>query len=338
MTRARNALIDLSATPYYHLIARCVRRAFLCGEDKYSGKNFDHRREWLVERMKLLSSVFSIEIAAYAIMSNHYHLVVKVNKQTALDWSDDEVIRRWYQLYNGDSLVDRYISGEVLDDAKMNFFNEIVAKWRLRLYDISWYMKNLNEFIAKEANKEDNCTGKYWEGRYKSQALLDESTLLSCMAYVDLNPIRANMANTLEESNFTSIQERLLHFKAQIKNSKKAQLNPSQNIPQKGDRADISQPAELKPFGGEYIAGSIPFSLLDYLELVDWSGRHVHPKKKGYISHSIPRVLVALNIEETVWLRQVIRFRRQYANFAGSKQALSRQAAKNDVKWYKGAG
>ncbi|MBQ4848459.1 transposase, partial [Pseudoalteromonas sp. MMG005] len=107
MTRARNALIDLSATPYYHLIAGCVRRAFLCGEDKYSGKNFDHRREWLVERMQLLSSVFAIEIAAYAIMSNHYHLVVKVNKQTALDWSDDEVIRRWYQLYNGDSLVDR---------------------------------------------------------------------------------------------------------------------------------------------------------------------------------------------------------------------------------------
>ncbi|MBE0368175.1 hypothetical protein PAUR_a1723 [Pseudoalteromonas aurantia 208] len=127
MTRARNALIDLSATPYYHLIARCVRRAFLCGEDKYSGKNFDHRREWLVERMKLLSSVFAIEIAAYAIMSNHYHLFVKVNKQTALDWSDDDVIKRWYQLYNSDLLVDRYVSEEVLDNATMTFFNEIVS-------------------------------------------------------------------------------------------------------------------------------------------------------------------------------------------------------------------
>ncbi|MDK2597443.1 transposase, partial [Pseudoalteromonas sp. P94(2023)] len=91
MTRARKALIDLSSTSYYHLIARCVRRAFLCGEDKYTGKNFDHRRTWLVERVKLLSRVFAIEIAAYAIMSNHYHLVVNVNRQQALSWSDNEV-------------------------------------------------------------------------------------------------------------------------------------------------------------------------------------------------------------------------------------------------------
>ena len=114
MTRARKSLIDLTATPYYHLIARCVRRAFLCGDDKYTGQNFDHRREWLVERVKQLSHIFAIEIAAYAIMSNHYHLVVKVNKQQALEWSEEQVINQWYQLYKGNSLIDRYISGECL--------------------------------------------------------------------------------------------------------------------------------------------------------------------------------------------------------------------------------
>ena len=71
MTRARQQLIDLSATPYYHVISRCVRRAYLCGEDKLTGKNFNHRRQWLVDRVKLLSDVFAIDIAAYAIMSNH---------------------------------------------------------------------------------------------------------------------------------------------------------------------------------------------------------------------------------------------------------------------------
>ena len=305
MTRARKSLIDLASTPYYHLIARCVRRAFLCGDDQYTGKNFDHRRTWLVERMKRLSGVFAIEIAAYAIMSNHYHLVVKVNKEHALTWSDDEVIQRWYQLYNGDSLVDRYLKCEQLDDASLFFFNEIIEKWRARLYDISWYMKNLNEYIAREANKEDNCTGKYWEGRYKSQALLDEAAILSCMAYVDLNPIRARIATDLENSDFTSIQERIQHYQcaqSQIKNKK----------------TDDKQPHQLLKFGNNAEPNTLPFKLLDYLELVDWSGRHIDPKKRGHISKNISKILVSLNIEEAVWLNAIQHFRKQYANFAGS--------------------
>jgi len=244
MTRARKNLIDLASTSYYHLIARCVRRAFLCGDDKYTGKNFDHRREWLVERIKLLSSVFAIEIAAYAIMSNHYHLVVNVNRKQALDWADSEVIERWYRLYNGHALVDSYLKGEQLDNASLVCFNEIIAKWRERLYDISWYMKNLNEYIAREANKEDSCTGKYWEGRYKSQALLDETALLSCMAYVDLNPIRANMAGTLEDSDFTSIQERIAQLTAFTKNT----VQTNNRSKQKDSVQDQSQPSQLKPF------------------------------------------------------------------------------------------
>ena len=259
MTRARKNLIDLASTSYYHLISRCVRRAFLCGNDKYTGKNFDHRRAWLVERIKLLSSVFAIEIAAYAIMSNHYHLVVNVNRRQALDWSDDEVIKRWYQLYNGHVLVDRHLKGEQLDKSSLLFLNEIIDKWRERLYDISWYMKNLNEYIAREANKEDNCTGKYWEGRYKSQALLDETAALSCMAYVDLNPIRANIANTLEDSDFTSIQERLSHFKAFIADRVKA----NKPLKQKDNIQHESQPAQLKPFGGNHIKHTLPFALLE---------------------------------------------------------------------------
>ncbi|KZX01709.1 transposase [Pseudoalteromonas luteoviolacea] len=332
MTRARKALIDLSSTSYYHLIARCVRRAFLCGEDKYTGKNFDHRRTWLVERMKLLSGVFAIEIAAYAIMSNHYHLVVKVNRRQALDWSDADVISRWCKLYKGSPIIDRYINGEVLSEAELLLVSELIENWRARLYDISWYMKNLNEYIAKEANKEDDCTGKYWEGRYKSQALLDEMALLSCMAYVDLNPIRAKMANKLEDSDFTSIQERIKQFQSSKSKANAKKLNQNETEPQ------TKQPLSLKPFGERECEHTIPFSLLDYFELVDWAGRHIDPKKKGFIPKDIPHVLLSLEVEEMTWLDRVQNYGNHYGSFAGSKNVLRAHAAKNDVNWYKGVG
>jgi REP element-mobilizing transposase RayT len=130
MTRARKSLIDLASTPYYHLIARCVRRAFLCGEDKYTGKNFDHRREWLVERIKMLSNIFAIEIAAYAIMSNHYHLVVKVNKQqeflgrrgvrscTVQDKRYLRLLLAWSRPLNSNSFLPKTFSALKMNDDK----------------------------------------------------------------------------------------------------------------------------------------------------------------------------------------------------------------------------
>ena len=141
MTRARQEQISPSDTPYYHCIARCVRRAFLCGEDEFSGQSFEHRRQWIVERLTLLDQMFAVDICAYAIMSNHYHLVLYINQSEAESWSIDEVITRWQILFKGPILVQRYQRGECSCQAEVDKVHEIVEKWRERLADISWFIE-----------------------------------------------------------------------------------------------------------------------------------------------------------------------------------------------------
>jgi len=324
MARARSGLIDLSVTPYYHVVSRCVRRAFLCGEDEYSGKNYNHRRQWVLDKLILLASIYAIDLAAYSIMSNHYHLVLHVDKDKALNWSQDEVIEQWYRLYKGNPLVDLYRKGMITDQARLDLVAELAALWRERLYDISWFMRNLNEYIARAANKEDNCKGRYWEGRYYSQALLDEEALLSCMMYVDLNPVRAGISKDLEHSEFTSIQERIAHHQHSSRSSL-PDVNPA-------------QPRYLMPFGSSNDSNAIAFTLYDYLELADWSGRALHPNKNGRIAKDSPRLIDKLGINQDDWIEVIKNFRRQYGHFAGSEFRLRQCANDHGQCWYKGVG
>ena len=209
MPEPRYRQVSIEATPYYHCISRCVRRAFLCGSDPLTGFNFEHRRQWIVDRIKQVCSVFAVDLCAYAIMSNHYHIVVKINPARVADWTDEEVAQRWLQIFSGPLLMQQFLAGTDLTEFQLQRVAELFALWRERLADLSWLMRCINEPIARMANSEDHCTGSFWEGRFKSQALLDDRALLACMAYVDLNPIRAAMATTPEQSDYTSIQERI---------------------------------------------------------------------------------------------------------------------------------
>jgi len=171
MTRPRKELISLADTPYYHITSRCVRRALLCGVDHYSGQSYEHRRQWVVDRIRLLSSLFSIDICAYAIMSNHYHLVLKACPEQLNELSDDDIIERWCALFKGPLLIQNYRIGEALKPNERATMADIVAVWRARFASISWFMRCLNQPIARQANLEDQCTSKFWESRFTSQAL-----------------------------------------------------------------------------------------------------------------------------------------------------------------------
>ncbi|MAQ02114.1 MAG: transposase [Alteromonadaceae bacterium] len=287
MPRPRKSLINLSDTSYYHCVSRCVRRAYLCGEDNQTGRSYEHRRQWVEDRLLYLAEVFCIDVCAYAVMSNHTHVVLRINKQKADSLSVKEIIRRWHRLYKGMLLSQRYIDpvqSTTLSEAEIQTVHSLAEIYRKRLYDISWFMRLLNEYIARRANKEDECTGHFWEGRFKSQALLDETSLAACMAYVDLNPVRACLANTPESSAHTSIQKRI--------NAAKLNRQPAQLLPFTGN------PCNTMPDG-------LPFQLQDYIELVELSGRYLHPNKKGRIDDSASPILTRVGLAHTDWNKMV---------------------------------
>lgn len=318
MPLPRCRLVSLEATPYYHVISRCVRRQFLCGVDSQTGRDFTHRRAWIRKRIFELERIFAVEICAYAVMSNHLHLVVRMGQAQALEWDDREVAERWLQLFGGNPLVRSFLSGsESLTEAQQAVVKREIGKYRERLFDLSWFMRCLNEPIARWANAEDNVTGRFWEGRFKSQALLDEAAVLTAMAYVDLNPVRAGMAETPEASDYTSIQQRVVE---------KHVPPDDRNIV---DEADIPEDlrsalGRLKSFSVDRtsdLEGALPCSLADYLELVDWSGRAIIAGKRGSISRAQPPILERLKINHGQYLKFV---RRQNApRFHGAIGAVA---------------
>ncbi|MBT3022837.1 MAG: transposase [Candidatus Thiodiazotropha sp. (ex Lucina aurantia)] len=308
MPKPRKAQVSLEITPYYHCVSRCVRRAFLCGVDSHTGKSYEHRRQWIVDRMKQLAEIFAIDICAYAVLSNHYHVILHVDIKEAAEWSEEDIIERWERLFSLPLIIQRYRSMEVISKAERDMVSELVTKWRKRLHDISWFMRCINEPIARQANQEDGCTGRYWEGRYKSQALLDEKALAACMAYVDLNPVRAGMAKTPEQSEYTSIAERTTKLERCRNRTNKA-----------------NNPAGLLPFAGDprkNLPKGLPFRLNDYLELVDWTGRAILETKRGHVPGNQPPILDRLAIDPQHWLYMTQHFESRFKGIVGASYKL----------------
>ncbi|KZX01708.1 transposase, partial [Pseudoalteromonas luteoviolacea] len=171
--------------------------------------SYEHRRGWVEDKLLQLAKVFCIDVCAYAVMSNHTHIVLYVDDKKAKRLTDKAIVIRWHKQFKGTWLTHKFINGETLTNSERCLLSELIDEYRKRLADISWFMRTLNEDIARKANREDGCTGRFWEGRFKSQALLDEAALAACLAYVDLNPVRAKMAETPEESDHTSIKKRV---------------------------------------------------------------------------------------------------------------------------------
>ena len=308
MTIARSHVVNPGAEGVFHCISRCVRRAFLCGDDPYDGRSYEHRREWIRRRLQLLASVFGIEVCAYAVMSSHLHVVIRTRPDMVENWEDSEVVQRWNMLF-----AKRKSSGS--PDANQTAAASAVAPGRLlelrtRLSSVSWFMRCLNEDIARRANREDGVKGRFWEGRFKCQALLDESADLACMMYVDLNPIRAGLAQTPEASEFTSARERIEARQASRGKSTGSWLCPIEQI--------------------------LPISTDEYLDLLDWTGRQVAYGKLGGIPDRLAPIMTRLEINDERWLSTVNNFGSLFHRAAGRLDSMAQAAKLAGLNWLRG--
>lgn len=233
---ARSQIVVEDEVGVYHCIAQCVRRAFLCGVDQYTGKDHSQRKEWILDRLRELAGLFAIEVCGYCVLSNHLHLVLRNRPDIAGQWSDEEIARRWSRVFpSRDDATGELVEPDEHDLAMLMANSDRLAGLRKRLASLSWFMRCLCENIARAANREDGTSGRFWAGRFKSVALLDEAAILACSVYVDLNPIRAGIATTPEESPYTSGRDRI---RSMVQTSTKRALKDESSLAETLERPD----------------------------------------------------------------------------------------------------
>lgn len=332
---AREELFSPDEIACVHVMNRAVRRCMLMGRDPISGKNFDHRKRWLEKKLEQHAANFGIDLLGVAIMSNHFHLVLRSRPDVVESWDDTEVARRWWQLCPKRKNPDG--SAKEPTEFELNSIRndpDKVRQIRRRLSDISWWMRLLCQYVGQRANRETDETGKFWESRFRAVRLLDESALLACVAYVDLNPIRAALAETIETSDFSSAKKRLEALLLQRDQGSEAEGQSGslgQHLPDRSlspieiDERN-SEPGPQPSAGRDRCSdkGFLNMTAAEYLQLIDWTARQLVPGKPGATPQSIPPLLQRVGLQPTNWTEVVCQFGSLFHNVAGPPHEIER--------------
>ena len=354
----REDQFDPANPPWLHCISRCVRRAFLCGD------GFEHRKEWLERRLRLLARCFQVDVGAYAIMSNHIHVVARPRPKRCVELSPEDIAAAyWCMRFDVDPVDD--VAETPLDQDHIQALAhdlKFIADWRTRLGEIGWFMKALKEPLSRMANKEDNCSGAFWEGRFKSVPLLDVAAVVACTAYVDLNPIRADIAHMPEESDFTSVQLRIKQRRARRRAEQKRQDGDKQaaarileqaglatrkhRIPQGHARVPVSKHAQSERIYRSWLTPieemtqtdvMDPGIMLDtYLKIVDTTGRMIRDDKPcGAIQQDLADILQRLDSDWSLkrWMGTMSQTRSLGGAVLGTLKTLGKEAARRSKQW-----
>lgn len=367
---------DPSEICIVHAIQRCVRRAFLAGVDEKSGKDFSFRKDWICRRMEALASVFAIDVFVYSVMSNHVHLVVRNRPDVVEKWSNNEVALRWLRIFPGRRIDEQLAEPTQEDVAQLAQNADRLREIRKRLSDLSWFMRALAEPIARMANRQDECTGRFWEGRFKAQRIVDDAGLLACAMYVDLNPVRAALAATVDLAKHTSAYDRIraaegetiasaaydlvtieredaakkirskpiarrkrkIHGKCKLQSVRRI-LRDGWLSPLFLEAHSSSQDPQLHHHGLRASdKGFLNMSWSDYRDLLDWTGQQRKPTSTEAIPTALHQMLAQLGIDGTMWRDLVWNFKKYFgrSTCAGRPDSMAASAKKFGKRYHHG--
>ncbi len=328
MTTARSQLVDVEVTRYYHCISHCVRHAMLCGD------GFEHRKQWIEDRLELLASCFSMSVCGFSVMDNHLHVLVRLDPDGVKGWSNEDVVRRWITIYPPKASKGAEVENTQIWIEQHSKDTNRIAQWRERLSNLGWFMKALKEPLARMANKEDDCRGTFWASRYKSIAVLDDEALLATSAYIDLNPVAAGVATAPENSKHTSIRRRVRHVKAKGKlEALKEAATGSVAGSQAADNIEhdlwLCPLEDRRQLGAEREGMLEGFSLGSYLLLVDYTSRLCR-QGKARVSHDVASILDRMGSNADIWSHRIKRLfskKRLLGSYFATDQARLRKVA-----------
>ncbi|MFG0262973.1 MAG: transposase [Novipirellula sp. JB048] len=343
---ARSEVFDPDEIAIAHTCNRTVRRCFLMGDDPVSGKNFDHRKEWIEQRLIQFAAAFGIDLLGYAILATHLHLILRSRPDVVATWDNREVARRWMLICPHRRGAD----GAPLPPTEPEIesiagCHDKCAEIRKRLSSISWWMRLLCQRVAMRANREDQESGHFFQARFHATRIADEASLLACAAYVDLNPIRAAIAETLEQSDHTSVQRRIQAITAGPDPAPEAG-EPAPRAPADaiaGFLSPITIAERSDPIGpcasaaGQRCSdkGFLAMSLTDYLQMLDWTARQVAPGKRGRTPENTPPVLQRLGLDAASWCELVSDFGRLFGTVAGRPECVdSMRSHRTDRRYH----
>jgi hypothetical protein len=328
MTMARSHLVDPSVTRWYHCMSKCVRGADLLTEVP------EDRKAWIEQRLQDLAHIFAVGVAGFTVMDNHLHVLLRLDPDVASGWSDEEVVRRWGELFPPRDksrkplpVADDWVRQCLKDRRK-------VKRYRARLQSLSWFMKCLKEPLARLANRQDQTHGAFFERRFKSVAVLDEAALLTVCAYIDLNPVAAGVVPVPEASPHTSIKTRVEHVQEQGRTSDLAAAADG-SVAGSCASAGLEESLWLCPIEDRRGLDSSRegmlegFSLGSYLLLVDYTGR-LFREGKATISRELSGIFDRLGSSAESWWGRLEKLAqgRLLGRFFASSRARLREVAK----------